>query len=291
LVGYAAQVISPGTAYRSLEGPVIGTRVGIYESMNIDRGWKPVVANPPRQIPGGENAWTGVQGIETTSGCAVNTSVTSNSPRQIPGGESGVTNPYRLILYKLPTGAVEQSTTDNDDHITTLPRNVRKALEKRLTTEGPKHALLAPELESVPEDELLDIPDDPERPDPNEGLSEEQMAKRRRQSLDIIKNELPEERIEEDDNAEPSDDEPDAIPAGADNFKPTRAQITDLKLAHDNSGHPNNADFARMLKLGNAKPALVRWVRSISSVMNVKQTKDQRHEGRQLYPKLTDSIT
>ena len=29
----------------------------------------------------------------------------------------------------------------------------------------------------------------------------------------------------------------------------------------ENAGHPNNQDFARILKLGNARPEVVRWVK------------------------------
>eukprot|EP00973_Karenia_brevis_P032962 4549720-Karenia_brevis.AAC.1 len=36
MVGYAAQVVSSGCNYRNLEGPVFGTRVGIYYSTNLD---------------------------------------------------------------------------------------------------------------------------------------------------------------------------------------------------------------------------------------------------------------
>ena len=34
-----------------------------------------------------------------------------------------------------------------------------------------------------------------------------------------------------------------------------------MKLARSNLGHPSNNDFARTLKLGNAKPEVVRWVK------------------------------
>ena len=44
-------------------------------------------------------------------------------------------------------------------------------------------------------------------------------------------------------------------------FTPTAAQLRDLKIAHANSGHPSNADFARLLRRGNAKPEVAAWVR------------------------------
>ena len=70
---------------------------------------------------------------------------------------------------------------------------------------------------------------------------------------------MPEERVSEDPNADPTDEDPDATEVDED-FKPTDQQIKDLKLAHDNCGHPSNRDFARMLKLGNARPEIARWV-------------------------------
>eukprot|EP00973_Karenia_brevis_P068855 9572326-Karenia_brevis.AAC.1 len=44
-------------------------------------------------------------------------------------------------------------------------------------------------------------------------------------------------------------------------WQPSAAQLADLKLAHASNGHPSNSDFARMLKLGNAKPDVVRCIR------------------------------
>ena len=55
---------------------------------------------------------------------------------------------------------------------------------------------------------------------------------------------------------DPVDEEPsDAI------FKPTTAQMSDLTKMHDNMGHPSNEDFARILKLGNVKAEVWKWVR------------------------------
>ena len=73
--------------------------------------------------------------------------------------------------------------------------------------------------------------------------------------------ELPEEKIE-DENADPEDDveEDEAVP-DMPAYTPDEQTLKDLKFAHDNSGHPTNADFARMLRLGNAKPEVVKWVR------------------------------
>ena len=53
---------------------------------------------------------------------------------------------------------------------------------------------------------------------------------------------LPEEGEADDPNLEPDSDEEEPPPAS---FEPTSAQLRDLKIAHDNAGHPTNADFAR----------------------------------------------
>ena len=44
-------------------------------------------------------------------------------------------------------------------------------------------------------------------------------------------------------------------------FTPSESQLRDLHLAHDNSGHPGNADFARLLRRGNCRPEIPAWVR------------------------------
>ena len=46
-------------------------------------------------------------------------------------------------------------------------------------------------------------------------------------------------------------------------WEPDADQLKDLKIAHDNSGHPNNADFARMLRRGNAHPHIANWERRV----------------------------
>ena len=71
---------------------------------------------------------------------------------------------------------------------------------------------------------------------------------------------LPEERIGEDPEADPDEDEDDYGLLEIPDWAPTAQQIRDLKIAHDNLGHPSNRDFARMLKLGNGRPEVVRWV-------------------------------
>ena len=44
-------------------------------------------------------------------------------------------------------------------------------------------------------------------------------------------------------------------------WDPTQEQKPDLNFAHDNSGHPSRADFARLLRRGNVDPKAARWVK------------------------------
>ena len=70
---------------------------------------------------------------------------------------------------------------------------------------------------------------------------------------------LPEEAADADDpNLEPDSDEEEPPPP---QFDPTPSQLRDLKIAHDNAGHPTNVDVARLLRRGNAKPEVANWVR------------------------------
>ena len=71
---------------------------------------------------------------------------------------------------------------------------------------------------------------------------------------------LPEERVV-DKNADPGSDDEDQEPPATVEFTPTEQQLRDLKIAHDHAGHPSNADFARLLRRGNARPEVAAWVR------------------------------
>ena len=51
-----------------------------------------------------------------------------------------------------------------------------------------------------------------------------------------------------DENAEPGSDDEDQEPPPTVEFTPTEQQLRDLKIAHDNVGHPSHADFARLDK-------------------------------------------
>ena len=64
-------------------------------------------------------------------------------------------------------------------------------------------------------------------------------------------------RIAEDPNADPEEDYDFYFPENED-WAPTARQFKDI--AHDNLGHPSNRDFARMIKVGNGRPEIARWV-------------------------------
>ena len=154
-----------------------------------------------------------------------------------------------MILYK----AQNVLDADIDDDIRTLPRKARRDLAKLLQKGQPnKSSANYPQLDTIWED---DNPDPPEakRPRVEQADREDPAAS----SLEDVP--LPEERIAEDPNADPIDDEQD-IQEVDENFRPTAQQIRDLKIAHDNCGHPTNRDFARMIRLGNGRPEIARWV-------------------------------
>ena len=120
---------------------------------------------------------------------------------------------------------MEGTTEESQEFVVTVPSPVIKSIRKNLLPEldqGDKTELY-PNLPAVPE----------EMPLPEEGLEED--------NPDIIPD---------------SDEEPPAP-----EFRPTSQMLRDLKLAHDNSGHPTNADFARLLRRGNCRPDVAAWVR------------------------------
>ena len=154
-----------------------------------------------------------------------------------PGAKDEREEPWRLILYKTVPGAFENSTEESPDNISVVPRsvlqNIRQKLEPHKSTSFP-----------------VGIDEEGEQP-PNE----EEAAQGGPSTSPL----LPEERVG-DDNAEP-DSEEEQEPAETIKFEPTEQQLRDLKIAHDNSGHPSNADFARLLRRGNARPEVAAWVR------------------------------
>jgi len=120
-IGYMAQVVSAGIAYTDLEGPVFGTRVGIYHLSSLsDR----------------------IQ----VSAHVDNATLT---PKDFG---------YRVVLYKLPHGSVEHSTEDDCPNastigmVATVPHRVKAMLAK---------ASDIPKVHTYPVDsEMAPIPED-----------------------------------------------------------------------------------------------------------------------------------
>ena len=70
---------------------------------------------------------------------------------------------------------------------------------------------------------------------------------------------IPETAIEDEDEVPQDEDEEIAVPDS--DFWPTDQELRDIKIAHDNAGHPNGVDFARLLRRGHARPEVAAWVK------------------------------
>ena len=217
---HVGQVVSSNTTYHDLEGPIFGDRVGIYHSSSEHGPWS--TERPP-----------------------------------IPSGDEE----YKMILYKAADAL--DGDIDRSD-VKTLPRKARKDLVKVLAKDQtPK---IYPALDVIPEDEAREHFEAPEAKrsrveqsdmgSPSDSSPVDSMPT----AQPAANMQLPEERISEDPNADPTDEDLDDAQVVDEDFKPTPQQIKDLKIAHDNCGHPSNRDFARMIRLGNGKPEIARWV-------------------------------
>ena len=163
--------------------------------------------------------------------------------------------PLRVTLYRPPCGAVEHSNAEDHsapfDSVGTVPSAVKRMLLK--AAEMPDvWTLPATDTKAFPLSTPAGLPpipeDQPAWNQPPVGPSEDDQ---------VLPGEEPQDEADMD--AAPLSDE--EIEAPRADFHPTRQQLIDLKIAHDNSGHPSPSDFARMIKLGNGKPELVRWVK------------------------------
>ena len=140
--------------------------------------------------------------------------------------------PYTLCLYSIHTGVLEQSDSETwfmlDDLTTRMHNRCRRNISGKLELGD----LVCPE--------------------------EDDAASRRSEAGDSP--ELPAQPVlspNPEDLDDPVDEE---MPENA-SFKPSQTQLNDLTKMHDNMGHPSNEDFARILKLGNVKAEVWRWVR------------------------------
>ena len=231
MIGLVGQVVSAHTSYRDLSGPVLSKRVGVFHSDTAEGPW----------IPVGEQSANFLQ-MNRTVAPAWRSGGSDESSRIQSGEESQMAVParnssgsgesrpsFQLNLFETTLGCFEETTEHDNSAVGTVPRSVARQLKQRLC---PPSVSISLPLETVPEG-------------PDERPADDEMP-------------LPEEEVD-DPNAEPDSDEEIADPPP--NFDPTAQQLTDLKIAHDNSGHPSNADFARLLRRGNARPEVANWVR------------------------------
>ena len=163
------------------------------------------------------------------------------------------------MLYKLPHGSLEESNADDDPNgvtvgmVSTVPARVKSSVFSHLTTAIGQIpvVLTCPVIDA----DMPSIPEDSELPAlaPSASASQQNGPDEWKPSDQF----MPGERIEIDTDAMPlsDDDEPETTSLI---FRPTAQQLKDLKIAHDNSGHPTASEFARMIKLGNGKPELVK---------------------------------
>ena len=124
-IGYVGQVVEAGRPYADLQGPVFGTRVGVYHTDDLT----------------------------------------------VPLQEDQQSGQHKVVLYRLPSGAIEHCEGDPDPDVSligTAPKAVKSSMMKRLAL--PK-SLIAPEfapgLEPIPEGEATHqiLPGEDEVPD------------------------------------------------------------------------------------------------------------------------------
>ena len=166
---------------------------------------------------------------------------------------------YRFIVYRNPIGAEEcgQEYGDGAADFVTLPRGVLRELQQTLGVEPSLTISSEGDSERKRNKKEPPVRNSSGGTFPMEMIPEEPVCDAEPSALD-----LPGERIDEDPNAEPvdSDEEESRVPL-VDGWQPATAQLRDLKIAHDNAGHPSNQDFSRLIRRGNGKPEVAAWVR------------------------------
>jgi len=178
----------------------------------------------------------GIYVSDSPDGPWKNGSIDSDMNSAGASNNSSPADEWRLILYQTTDGAHQGSTEDCEEIVSTTPRPAVQEITRRIVepeeTKNQTSSSVYP-MESIPEDQEV--------------------------QQELPAQELPEERVGEDPNAAPDSDEEEAPPPP--DFQPSPDQLRDLHIAHDNSGHPTNADFARLLRRGNCKPEIAAWVR------------------------------
>ena len=149
-----------------------------------------------------------------------------------PAWSSSELPAYRLTLFAVTPGCFEESTEHDSTLVATVPKGVTRQLRQKMLGSANSVSLSLPILDQIPEEGAVGA-------GPDMG-------------------EMDGENNAEEANEEPSSDEEEPPPP---EFHPTPSQLRDLRIAHDNAGHPTNVDFARLLRRGNARPELANWVR------------------------------
>ena len=201
VIGYVAHVVTHGSLYKPIDGPVFGARVATYnKTFTAPTLFATSVADEAEKV-----------------------SLYARWPAD------GVR--CKIMVYHAIDGAFEGSSENSSEYVVTVPREVKDKISQH---HKPQHqeSLSLPliGMDSIPEDAEADQPD-------SYGPA----------------NEDDPEWVEDLDELDADVQERD--------FHPTDKQLRELKLAHDNMGHPTNADFARLLRRGNAKPEVAAWVR------------------------------
>jgi len=231
-IGFAAHVVSASTPYQDLEGPVIGTRVGICHINNL------------------------TDKVQLSTDGLIKCDDTVSPQMQLSSASTAedLSDGYRVILYKLPHGAVEHSNGEDApslqrDMVATIPKSEKSALIG---------ALLSHESQCFPVgDEMFDIPEDSVVPDASQHPGPESSGP---QDISLVdEHEMPGEHMHDEDATPLSDDE--EMEVNDPLWYPSKQQLVDLKIAHDNAGHPTASDFARLIKLGNGRPEVYKWVK------------------------------
>ena len=171
-IGFMGHLVSAGSVYQDLEGPVFGTRVGIYHLGSMD------------------------EKIHIQKAAA------TPCPK----------DKYKLILYKLPCGALEHSQTD--DHasdetyhmVSTLSKKEKTAISQSEHFTSIDSNIFVLPLSDIPEDSLPEDLASQNFPDSVIPESSLPTASARRRSGDeeiVDVHLLPGERIENDNDAAP----------------------------------------------------------------------------------------
>ena len=242
LIGFVGQLVSGTVTPPDISGPFVGKRITTFSQ------W----------VPAGK--WT------------------RDSPDSSVTDVGQDTRPAkRIVLYRIPDAWREDDNLAEtcllqEDQWRTVPKAVNKAL-KSLSHGWPRHADVyptlggkerktkAPKTKGPKKTKKRMPPINEESPD-DDGQHDDATPDQQEVNPAVTPDlqDQDEEQLEEDDlDVDQIGDSDEEIPD--ENWQPTPEQKRDLDFAHDNSGHPTTADFARLLRRGNVDPKVVRWVK------------------------------